>query len=114
MTNSVVSSANIEAHSRIILQKFIQRELIRISGEIISDSYEDTTDVFDLLDEAEQAEEAFRESVAIRQELGQPGMQMVTTGSVKAGHHGKEIESDLTHICVCGTYPRIKKAVSGL
>jgi replicative DNA helicase len=53
LTNAVVSSANIEAHARIILQKFIQRELIRISGEIISEAYEDSTDVFDLLDEAE-------------------------------------------------------------
>ena len=53
LTNAVVSAANIEAHARIILQKFIQRELIRISGEIISDSYEDSTDVFDLLDDAE-------------------------------------------------------------
>ena len=53
LTNAVVSSANIEAHARIILQKFIQRELIRISGEIINDSYEDSTDVFDLLDDAE-------------------------------------------------------------
>src|SRR4030095_1876221 len=53
LTNTVVSSANIGTHSRIILQKFIQRELIRISGEIIGDAYEDTTDVFDLLDDAE-------------------------------------------------------------
>src|SRR5215510_7377995 len=53
LTNAVVSAANIEAHARIILQKFIQRELIRISGEIIGDAYEDTTDVFDLLDESE-------------------------------------------------------------
>src|SRR6476661_2074648 len=53
LTNAVVSSANIEAHARIILQKFIQRELIRISGEIISDAYEDSTDVFDLMDDAE-------------------------------------------------------------
>src|SRR6187549_29670 len=53
LTNAVVSSANIEAHSRIVLQKFIQRELIRISGEIIGDAYEDSTDVFDLLDDAE-------------------------------------------------------------
>ncbi len=53
LTNSVFSAANIEAHSRIILQKFIQRELIRISGEIIGDAYEDSTDVFDLLDDAE-------------------------------------------------------------
>lgn len=53
LTNSVVSSANIEVHARIVLQKFIQRELIRISGEIIGDAYEDGTDVFDLLDLAE-------------------------------------------------------------
>ncbi|MGC4101468.1 replicative DNA helicase [Ferruginibacter sp.] len=53
LTNAVVSSANIDAHSRIVLQKFIQRELIRISGEILGDAYEDSTDVFDMLDEAE-------------------------------------------------------------
>src|SRR5690606_20972219 len=53
LTNAVVTAANIEAHARIILQKFIQRELIRISGEVISEAYEDSTDVFDLLDEAE-------------------------------------------------------------
>lgn len=53
LTNSVVSGANIEAHARIIVQKFIQRELIRISGEIIYDAYEDSTDVFDLLESAE-------------------------------------------------------------
>jgi len=53
LTNVVVSAANIEAHSRIIMQKFIQRELIRISSEIIGDAYEDSTDVFDLLDDAE-------------------------------------------------------------
>src|SRR5690606_16442039 len=39
LTNSVVTAANIEAHARIILQKFIQRELIRISGEVISEAY---------------------------------------------------------------------------
>lgn len=53
LTNSVVSSANIEAHSRIVLQKFIQRELIRISGETIREAYEDSIDVFDMLDDAE-------------------------------------------------------------
>ncbi|MBX2932530.1 MAG: replicative DNA helicase [Chitinophagaceae bacterium] len=53
LTNTVVSTANIDAHARIILQKFIQRELIRISGEIIGDAYEDSTDVFDLLDISE-------------------------------------------------------------
>ncbi len=54
LTNRVASSANVEYHSRIILQKFIQRELIRVSSEIIKDAFEDTTDVFELLDKAEQ------------------------------------------------------------
>ena len=53
LTNAVVSAANIEAHARIILEKFIQRELIRISSEVINEAYDDSTDVFDLLDHAE-------------------------------------------------------------
>lgn len=55
LTDRVASSANVEAHARIIAQKFIQRELIRISSETITRAYEDTTDVFDLLDDAEGA-----------------------------------------------------------
>jgi replicative DNA helicase len=54
LTNRVASAANIEYHARIIAQKHIQRELIRVATETIKDSYEDTTDVFDLLDRAEQ------------------------------------------------------------
>ncbi len=53
LTNVVVSTANIEAHARIVLQKFIQRELIRISGEVIANAYEDSSDVFDFLDDSE-------------------------------------------------------------
>jgi replicative DNA helicase len=53
LTNSVVSSAHIDTHCKILIQKFIQRELIRLSGEIIGDAYEDSTDAFELLDDAE-------------------------------------------------------------
>ncbi len=54
LTNRVASAANIEYHARIISQKHIQRELIHVSTKIIRDAYEDTTDVFQLLDDAEQ------------------------------------------------------------
>ena len=53
LSKKVSTSANIEFHARIILQKFIQRSLIRISNEIIENSFKDSVDVFDLLDEAE-------------------------------------------------------------
>ncbi len=54
LTNKVASAANIEYHARIIAQKYIQRELIRVSAGIIQDSFEDTKDVLELLDEAER------------------------------------------------------------
>jgi replicative DNA helicase len=54
LTNKVASSANIEFHAKILLQKYIQRELIRISGEIGKEAFEDTSDAFAMLDEAEK------------------------------------------------------------
>ncbi|MCK9618488.1 MAG: replicative DNA helicase [Lentimicrobiaceae bacterium] len=54
LTGRIASAANIEYHARIVLQKFIQRELIGISTEIVKDAFEDTTDVFELLDRAER------------------------------------------------------------
>ena len=53
LTQRVSSSAHIEFHARIILQKYIQRSLIKISNEIIEEAYDETKDVFDLLDTAE-------------------------------------------------------------
>ncbi|MCF0212283.1 MAG: replicative DNA helicase [Bacteroidales bacterium] len=54
LSNHVTSAAHIEYHARILSEKFIQRELIRISTETISDAYDETTDVIDLLDKTEQ------------------------------------------------------------
>jgi len=54
LTNRVGSAANIEYHARILVQKHIQRALIQVSDKIIREAYEDSTDVFDLLDTAEK------------------------------------------------------------
>ena len=51
LTNRIASSANIEFHARIVAQKYLQRELIRLSTETIKTAYEEGTDVFELLDE---------------------------------------------------------------
>lgn len=50
LTSRVSSSANIEYHSLIIIEKFIQRELIRISTDTINSAYEDTSDPFELIE----------------------------------------------------------------
>jgi replicative DNA helicase len=66
LTNSVVSGANIENHSRIVLQKFIQRELIRLSGETIEAAYSDSTDCFELIEQHEKT------------------LSLITTGNIKS------------------------------
>ena len=55
LTSKVASAANIEFHARIITEQSIKRELIRISSTIQKDAFEDTTDVFELLDAMEQS-----------------------------------------------------------
>lgn len=55
LTNRVASTANTEAHARVISQKYILRELIKVSSDIINKAYDETSDVFDLLDDAESA-----------------------------------------------------------
>ncbi|MBL7865848.1 MAG: replicative DNA helicase [Cyclobacteriaceae bacterium] len=55
LTSKVSSAANIEYHARIIIEMAIKRSLIQISSQIQQDAYEDTQDVFDLLDRTEQS-----------------------------------------------------------
>jgi replicative DNA helicase len=54
LTNRIASSANIEFHARIVAQKFISRELIRIGTQSIRAAYEEGADPFELLDEHEK------------------------------------------------------------
>ena len=54
LTTAVSSSAHIEYHVRIILEKYILRSLINVSANVIDSSYKESTDVFELLDKAEQ------------------------------------------------------------
>ena len=84
LTNRVASAANIEFHARVIAQKYIQRELIRISSEIITDAYDETTDVFTLLDKAETslfsvAEGNIRKSFESMTDLIRSAMEQIET-----------------------------------
>ena len=91
LTNRVASAANIEFHAHIILQKYIQRELIRISSDVIKDAYEDTTDVFDLLDKAESnlfkiSENSLRRTSRTMQSLVKEAVQEIAAGRKHEGH----------------------------
>lgn len=55
LTSKVSSAANIEYHARVVIELAIKRDLIHIASQIHHDAYEDTTDVFELLDKTEQS-----------------------------------------------------------
>ena len=55
LTNRVASAAHVEHHARIVMQKYISREIIRVSSEATHEAYEDTTDVLELLQKTEKA-----------------------------------------------------------
>ncbi len=55
LTSKVSSAANIEYHARVIIEMAIKRELIQIASQMQQSAYEDTIDVFELLDKTEQS-----------------------------------------------------------
>lgn len=54
LTSRIASTAHVEYHARVISEKHIKRELIRMSSEIMTDAFDDTNDVFDVLNKAEE------------------------------------------------------------
>lgn len=53
LTNRIASGSNVEVHARLVIEQYIKREIIRVSTEALKLAYEDTSDVFDLLENAE-------------------------------------------------------------
>ncbi len=53
LTQDIANTANVEYYARIIQEKYLLREMIRISNETIKKAYDPSTDVFDLLDTTE-------------------------------------------------------------
>ena len=53
LTMNVTSSANVEYHAHIVLEKALMRSLIGSSAEISNRAYSDTEDALELLDQAE-------------------------------------------------------------
>ncbi|GAB4201333.1 MAG: replicative DNA helicase [Bacteroidia bacterium] len=52
LTYKVASAAHIEYYARVLLQKYLQREVIRICTETIHNAFEDGVDIFDLIEYA--------------------------------------------------------------
>lgn len=68
LSQKVSSSAHSEFHARIIMQKHIQREVIRVASNVINQAFDETTDVFELLDNAYSGLNTISETVVQSEE----------------------------------------------
>lgn len=64
LANKVSSSANIEFHSRIILEIALKREVIQIASELHARAYDDGTDAFELKDYAQKMIEQLTDEIS--------------------------------------------------
>jgi len=54
LAGEIPTSANVEYHARIVLEKALLRKLINVSSQIAEECYQGTGSAFDLIDRAEQ------------------------------------------------------------
>lgn len=52
LTNRVGSDTNLDFHSKILIEKFMARDTIRICSESMQKAYDDTEDIFEVMDDA--------------------------------------------------------------
>ncbi len=91
LTNRVASAAHVAFHARIVAQKYIQRELIRISSEIQNRAFDESIDVNDLLDFSEQelfkiAEGNIKKETSKINVIIQAAIEQIQEASKKEGH----------------------------
>jgi replicative DNA helicase len=63
VTNSVVSSANIENYILVLAENYLKREMINISHDAFSKSFLDETDIFDLISATDEKMQKSQEKV---------------------------------------------------
>lgn len=54
LINNVITTANIETHTKILLEKYVKRDIIKISIGLHNDAYTESTDPFEILDKADK------------------------------------------------------------
>ena len=93
LTQKVSTSGHIEYHSRILLQKYAERRLIKNCQSIINNCYKEENDVFDLLETAysnlnEVSEGIFKSQETLFIDLVQSGIDKgrdIYDGKIKPG-----------------------------
>lgn len=79
LTNHVITGGHIENHIQIISESYLKREAIRLSGELINESYDDSSDAFDIINTADAGFQKIQEQVLVgmTKDIGYFGMKVL-------------------------------------
>jgi len=94
LTNRVASAANQEYHCRLIKQKAIARKLIAFGSELIRESYQESTDVIDLIGKAEES--IF--NISVRNSGSISGMSQVMSKVVARMQEAQQSKDGITGV----------------
>jgi len=113
LTTKVNSAANIEYHARIVKEQSLKRHLITIGAEMARRSYEDTEDVFKLMDEYSEAIYRLNSTINSRNfvNLGDPDVVMELIETIeqnKKSHDNNEV------VGISTGFPEIDAITGGL
>lgn len=92
LTNSVMGL--IENHCKIVYQKYVQREIIRVSGEMIGRAYDDIEDPFLLLGEAIDG----LDRINMKTFGGMTPMDSVLVDAIKKIEYWRTLDSTVTGV----------------
>jgi len=102
LTNAVTSSAGLENHCHVVLEKYLKRELIKHAGAILNHAYEDTTDVFELIDKTEQSFSRINDNLAFGDMVG---IDQVMRETINQVYEWKELGGQTVTGCPTGFTP---------
>jgi replicative DNA helicase len=77
LTNEVVSGAGFGSHCRILVEKYIRRECIRIAGEMYNKAFDDNGDTFETIETAQKGIHTLNQS------LNRKGAKQIDTIAVE-------------------------------
>jgi replicative DNA helicase len=109
LTNRIASAANVEFHCRIIIQKWMQREVIRMTSEMQNKAFDDSQDVLDTLEyysmEIKNIQEQYCEHDKTPDELIKEAKR---EAYLRANNYQKGIPN-----CIPTCVPSINKLIAG-
>lgn len=95
LISTVTSTANVLTHARLIAQKYMLREIIRVSGESITAAYEEGADAFEVLDTAESEFQAINDHLSFGDMLTS---ERVLIDAISHIEHNRELFNE--HGCI--------------